>query len=79
MRSFRVSVPAALEGRPSAIDVYGVAGRHVASVARGAASAGVRDVLWDGRGAGGTRLAAGVYVVRLRVGDAAAVTRIVRL
>jgi hypothetical protein len=50
---------AALPG--ARLDVYTVAGRHVARVTaeRGG------DFVWDGRGAGGERVAAGVYFARL--------------
>ena len=57
--------------RPAAgaadVEVFDVSGRRVASlldVPR--ATAGTHEALWNGRGEGGERVPAGVYLVRLR-------------
>ena len=51
------------------IAVYDLAGRRVRELRDGAAAAGESRVVWDGRGASGRPVPAGVYWVRLR-GDA---------
>jgi hypothetical protein len=48
--------------------VYDVAGREVAVLRDGEEEAGPQVVRWDGRGVRGTKLAAGVYFVRLEFG-----------
>lgn len=57
-------------GLPRAMDVevsvYDLAGRRVRQLRSGAAAAGDSRVTWDGRGAEGERVPAGVYWVRLR-------------
>jgi|GEM_PF-6554356 len=57
------------------VEVLDTAGRLV----RRLSPAGRGVVLWDGRGADGRRVPAGVYFLRLRDGDASAVRRIIRL
>jgi len=51
---------------PGEVDVavYSIAGRRVATLARGSLSGGEHLLRWDGREAGGRRSASGVYVVR---------------
>lgn len=54
------------------VAVHDLAGRRVALLHRGRLSAGSHDLIWDGRGERGTRVAGGLYFVRLRVaGDVA--------
>jgi hypothetical protein len=65
-------------GAEVAVDVLDVTGRRVASLLRGARASGRESVTWDGRDAGGRRLAAGVYFVQLRAGDATATQKVVR-
>jgi uncharacterized repeat protein (TIGR01451 family) len=48
-----------------AIDVYDVAGRHVASVFNGEKAAGTHEAVWNGRGGDGVQVPAGVYFYRL--------------
>jgi hypothetical protein len=47
------------------LHVYDVRGRCVKSLVNGMTEEGTHEVLWDGRGDGGTELASGVYFVRL--------------
>jgi aminopeptidase N len=59
------------EPRPVTIEIYGVGGRVVRTLARDAAfAAGDHRLVWDGRDQGGARVASGVYVYRLVAGDA---------
>jgi hypothetical protein len=62
-----------------AIDVYDVAGRRVRSLRRGPASAGDGSVTWDGTTASGHDVAAGVYFVRARMGEARLERKVVML
>jgi hypothetical protein len=54
-------------GAPADADLslFDVAGRQVATLASGRFEAGYRSVVWDGRDRSGTRLASGVYFLRL--------------
>jgi hypothetical protein len=47
-----------------AIDVYDVAGRHVATVLSGAKDAGTHEAVWNGRNSNGAQVPAGVYFYR---------------
>jgi hypothetical protein len=67
----RFTVPRAGETRMA---VYDAAGRQVARLEDGPFAAGARETTWDGRDAGGLRLAPGVYLVRLS-GDGFAASR----
>ena len=51
------------------LSLYDLAGRKVATLARGPHPAGRYEVRWDGRGPGGSRLASGVYQYRLQAGE----------
>ncbi len=64
---------------PLDVGVYDVSGRRVATLASGAASAGVRTLLWDGRGRDGAPLAAGVYLVRARTAAGEVGARLARV
>ncbi len=70
---FALSHPADVSVR-----VYDVTGRRVADLARGRFSAGTHALGWDGRDLGGTRVASGLYLVRLE-GDGVARVRKVAL
>ncbi len=59
------------------LEVFDVRGRAVRALAAGPRAAGRHVVAWDGRGEGGTRLAAGLYFARLRAGGDEAVQRVV--
>ncbi len=58
-----------------AFDVLDMAGRRVASVEPGARSAGEWSASWRPADASGRRLAAGLYFVRMRLGDRVVGTR----
>jgi len=47
------------------LDAFDLSGRRVATLISGTQPAGVRLVRWDGRGPDGTRLAPGIYLLRL--------------
>jgi len=79
--------PSALDSRlefelPSAataeLAVFDAAGRRVATLARGELAAGRHTASWDGRAAGGERVAAGLYFARLITPQGAVARRIVR-
>ncbi len=68
------------EGSAQSVDVgvYNVAGRLVSRLAAGERAPGVHTLTWDGRGEDGSRVAAGVYFVKARVGGSAPqVTRVI--
>ena len=53
-------------GEFTRLDVYDIAGRHVRTLVREYQSDGRHDVVWNGRDNGGSLVASGVYLVRLR-------------
>ena len=57
--------------RPAEVELslYALGGQKVATLARGPHSSGRYEIRWDGRRPGGSRLASGVYVYRLRSGE----------
>ena len=57
------------DARAAELVVYTVSGRQVATLASGILGAGNHTLRWDGRGADGREVAAGVYVMRLRAGN----------
>ena len=59
--------------------VYDLAGRRLATLASGRVSAGAHTARWNWVDASGRALAAGHYVVRLRVGDEVLTRRAIRL
>jgi hypothetical protein len=59
------------------LDIYGSTGQLVRRLADGRYPAGFHQARWDGRDDAGTRVAAGVYVLRLKAGSFAASSRIV--
>ncbi len=50
------------------LDIYNVAGRKIATVVDGDFPAGHHSVTWDGTGAGGRDVSAGIYFYRLEAG-----------
>jgi hypothetical protein len=56
-------------GSTVALDIYNVLGQHVRQLARTELSAGSYDVVWDGTDNNGRRVASGLYLYRLRVGE----------
>jgi FlgD Ig-like domain/Cohesin domain len=65
-------------GRQS-LEVYSPSGHLVRVLQDGYFPAGSRQVMWDGRQDDGTRLASGVYIVRLRSGETSHSARVVLL
>jgi uncharacterized membrane protein len=61
------------------LSVFDTAGRRVATLMRGEVPVGTRSVTWDGRGADGRPVAAGVYFARLNTPHGSVVQRIARL
>jgi hypothetical protein len=51
------------------VGVYDVHGRLVRLLTEGALPAGVHELRWDGRAAGGRTMATGVYFVRAKLGN----------
>lgn len=56
--------------------VFDTQGRRVATVRRGMLEAGPHELAWDGRGADGENVAAGLYLLRLRTAEGASTRRI---
>ncbi len=61
------------------LSVFDSSGRIVRTLANGLAPAGRRDISWDARDGSGRTVPPGVYFVRLRAEDGAAMTRWVRI
>lgn len=59
--------------------VYDLAGRRLATLASGRVAAGAHSARWNGTDAAGRELAAGHYLVRLRVGDEVLTRRAIRV
>lgn len=66
-------------GASATISIHDVAGRLVRSLAEERFEAGSHDLWWDGRDDHGRDAAAGSYLCRVTVGEAAAARRIVKL
>jgi hypothetical protein len=75
---FAFSVPDAA-GAEVDMAVFDVAGRRVASLARGRFDAGAHIVQWDGRGLDGSRARAGMYFVRGRIGNVDVTTSVMKV
>jgi hypothetical protein len=76
------TVPGPTDGSPTAVrlDLYDLAGRHVRRLASDPEGVpGQYHVLFDGRGRGGSRLAPGIYFVRLSRGSEYLAKRLVIL
>jgi hypothetical protein len=61
------------------LSVFDASGRRVATLMHGDVPAGPRSVTWDGRGADGRSVAAGVYLARLSTPQGSVVRRIARI
>jgi flagellar hook capping protein FlgD len=61
------------------LDVVDVTGRRVRHFLTSRVEAGEQRVPWDGRDDRGARLPAGVYLARIRAGNATAVVRLLRM
>ena len=66
---------------PAVVDlaIFDLQGRSVRRLARGAESAGFKTSRWDGRDDHGARVAAGFYLIRLRIGAREFIGRVQRL
>ena len=74
--TFRCGLP--IDG-DAEVEVFDVQGARIATVPLGHRNAGVHVVTWGLERDGGARVAAGVYVAKLRVGESASATRFVVL
>lgn len=54
---------------PATLAVYNVAGQKIRSLLNGRAESGPHTVTWDGRDDAGRAMTAGLYLVRLAIGD----------
>lgn len=61
------------------MSVFDVAGRRMATLARGRFDAGTHVVQWDGRGLDGSRARAGMYFVRGRIGQVDVTTSVMKV
>jgi hypothetical protein len=59
------------------VNIYNARGALVRQIFSGAASAGTRTMVWDGRDAGGRQAASGVYFVRVTAGQDVLTSRVV--
>jgi hypothetical protein len=62
----RFNVPAASQ---VSLDVYDILGRKVRTLVNDYLTAGVKQILWDGRNQSGDQVASGVYFYRMTAGD----------
>ena len=61
------------------LSVFDVAGRRVATLRSGREPAGIHAVVWDGRSALGETVSSGVYIYRLRAGEAVLTRKMILL
>lgn len=61
------------------LEIFGVDGRAVRTLMRGPLSAGPHEAQWDGLDAHGLATPAGLYFMRLRIGDETRARRLVKL
>jgi hypothetical protein len=64
---------------PVRLTVHDVRGRQVAILADGSYEAGRFAVTWDGTGAGGRRMASGLYFIAIKAGDQKACRKLILL
>lgn len=72
----RITGPA---GQEFEATVFDLRGREVWSLTGVMPAAGVREIAWDGRESHGRALAAGVYLIRVRVGESCVFRRVARV
>ena len=72
--SFTLAAPAAVE-----LSIHDVAGRRLRRLEAGTFGGGEQRLAWDGRDDAGRSLPSGVYLARLKAGDAAQSLRLLRL
>ena len=75
---FAFTVPDA-SGAEVEMSVFDVAGRRMASIARGRFPVGTHVVQWDGRGLDGSRARAGMYFLRGRIGNVDVTTSVMKV
>jgi hypothetical protein len=61
------------------VEIFDVAGRHVATLTDHRTQAGMHEVVWNGRTTSGRQSDPGIYLVRLRTATSTMSSRIVRL
>jgi hypothetical protein len=66
---FQISVPLSVQGAKLRIDVFDVAGRRVRSLVDQTASQGQAQIEWNLLDNSGRRVASGLYMVRVGIGD----------
>jgi hypothetical protein len=70
-------IPSDRAGQALEVDVFDLAGRKIRRLAEGISAAGRYPLTWDLRAPGSGRVSAGVYLIRLRVGEAVESQRVV--
>jgi hypothetical protein len=73
----RLSPPGGADLSHARLSVYDVAGRLVRDLDVSGRGPGDREVVWDGRDSGGSRVSSGVYYLRFDAGGATGTSRIV--
>jgi len=66
---FQIDVPGSIQGAKLRIDVFDVAGRRVRSLVDQTASQGQSQIEWNLLDSSGRRVASGLYMIRVGVGD----------
>jgi hypothetical protein len=61
------------------LQVLDLLGRTIRHLPAGEVQAGARRLMWDGKNDSGGRVPAGIYLVRMRIGDRVRLTRITKL
>ncbi|MFC1509115.1 FlgD immunoglobulin-like domain containing protein [Candidatus Omnitrophota bacterium] len=61
----------------AALTIYNIAGQKVRELLSGYKSAGMHRVIWDGTDESGNAVSAGVYIARLKAGEAVATGKMV--
>ena len=67
--SFRITIPGNVQGAKLRVEVFDVAGRRVRSLVDRIASQGTAQVEWNLLNNSGRRVASGMYLMRVAVGD----------
>lgn len=64
---------------PVRLSVFDMAGRHVRTLVIGGVSAGIQEVMWDGKDDAGQPVASGIYLYRLQAGQFSQVRKMLLL